>query len=497
MTPAAASTHPRLVIAGVRSGAGKTTFTCAILAAFRRRGLTLAPFKAGPDYLDPTYLTRAAAAPCRTLDTWMLSPQTVQTLFARIAGGVDVAIVEGVMGLYDGRTGGPAGEGEEEGSTGHLAKLLDAPVLLVVDATGAARTLAAIVLGCQRFDPAVRIAGILLSGVSSPRHLQAVGGPIQRVTGLPVLGHLPRRDDLAVPSRHLGLIPAAEHGVDDAFFDRLALQAEETVDLDAILTLAQHAPPLPNAAPPPGPSHLFPQAQTFHPPGPGHRSLRPAHRPARPTVRIALALDDAFSFYYEDSLDVLRAHGAEFLPFSPLKDDSLPPGTEAMYIGGGFPEVFAAQLAANAPILAAVHRAAQSGLPIYAECGGLMYLCQGIVDKSGARHRMAAVIPRWSHMGQRRAALGYRVATARRPTLLSPAGHTVRGHEFHWSTLDSPPTPAEAAYDLATADGAPAGLEGFVAGPNGNVLASYLHLHFAADPLVTTTFLDAASRRPT
>ncbi len=470
---------PRLVIAGVHSGAGKTTFTCAILAALRQRGLRVAAFKAGPDYIDPTYLRLAAGAACRNLDPWMLPPDVVQLLFQRAASGSSVAIVEGVMGLYDGRgAGGASGEGEDEGSTAHLAKLLDAPVLLVVSAAAASRTVAAVVLGCQHFDPQVRLAGVLLSGIASPRHLELVAGPITRATGLPVLGYLPTRPELALPERHLGLVPALEQGVGSDFFARLAAQAAETIDLDRVLAIAHDAPPFPA-------------------PGP-HEVLLPAaaQGAARERVRIALALDDAFHFYYEDGLDLLRDAGAELVPFSPLRDETLPDGVQGIYLGGGFPEVFAAELTANRAMRGAIRKAACGGLPIYAECGGLMYLGRGIVDERGRRQTMAGVLPCWSVMGQPRVTLGYRVARARRASLLLPAGKTVRGHEFHWSVLDRAIDAATAAYDLESASGQPAGIEGYVAGPRDNVLASYVHLHFGADLALAPAFVRACRNAP-
>jgi cobyrinic acid a,c-diamide synthase len=501
---------PRLVIGGVQSGVGKTTFACAILAALRQRGLRLAPFKAGPDYIDPTYHTRAAGVPCRNLDTWLLPPRAVRELFVRAAAGADVAVVEGVMGLYDGRgSNDPAGAGEDEGSTAHLAKLLDAPVLLVVDASASSRTAAAVVLGCQRFDPQVRLAGVLLSGIASERHLDLVAGPIARATGLPVLGYLPTRPDFALPERHLGLVPAGEQGVDNEFFERLAAQAEATIDLGGVVRVAHEAPPLaiggenPSLAwltSPPAPLRVG--AGRWSPTGvhqkgmdePGHQlqSLFPEEA-APKRVRIALALDDAFHFYYQDGLDLLRAHGAELVPFRPLRDEALPDGTQGIYLGGGFPEVFAAELAANEAMLAAIRRAAEAGMPVYGECGGLMYLGQGITDQQGRRHRMVGLAPCWSVMGQRWVTLGYRIARARRRTLLLPAGETVRGHEFHWSAPAEPPAEATAAYDVASAEGRPLGVEGFVGGPRANVLASYVHLHFGSDPRLAPAFVAACA----
>lgn len=474
------------MLAGVRSGAGKTTLACALLAALRRRGLRAAPFKAGPDYIDPTYLTRAAGVPCRNLDTWLVLPAVVRQLFARATVAADVAVVEGVMGLYDGRAAGLDGEGEDEGSTAHLAKLLDAPVVVVADAGGAARTVAAVILGLQHFDPAVRLAGVLLGGIGSPRHLELVGGPIRRATGLPVLGYLPRRPELALPGRHLGLVPAGEQGVDEAFFERLAAQAEETLDVDALLAIAQGAPPLHVSETP----LVFPTVAATSP------ALAVPASSDGPRTRIALALDDAFHFYYEDGLDLLRAHGAELVPFSPLADETLPPDVGGVYLGGGFPEVFAAQLSTNEPMAAAVRGAALAGLPVYAECGGLMYLGAGLVDRDGVHHQMAGVFPYWSDMRQPRVTLGYRVATVRRDAVFLFQGQTLRGHEFHWSVLDRPPPADSAAYDLRSAAGEPVGHEGFVGGPAANVLASYVHCHFAADPALAPAFVNACRAAP-
>jgi cobyrinic acid a,c-diamide synthase len=243
------------------------------------------------------------------------------------------------------------------------------------------------------------------------------------------------------------------------------------MDVGAALALAQAAPALPR------PSKAAP-------------SLFAPQRPVG-CVRIAIALDDAFHFYYEDGLDLLRAHGAELLAFSPLRDRALPPGTQGIYLGGGFPEVFAEELAANDRLLAAVRAAALDGVPVYAECGGLMYLGAGIVDAAGRRHRMARVFSYWSHLRQPRVTMGYRVATAARPTLLLQRGQTVRGHEFHWSTLDTPPPAAHAAYTLTSADGRPVGSEGVIGGPADNVLASYVHLHFAANPALAPALVAA------
>jgi cobyrinic acid a,c-diamide synthase len=450
----------RLLIAGVSSGNGKTTVTSALLAALRRRGRKVQPFKAGPDYIDPSYLSRAAGVPARNLDPWLLPAARLKDLFARAAAGADLALVEGMMGLYDGKAD------SEEGSTAQLAKLLATPVVLVIDAGKLSRTAGAIALGMQRFDPALPLAGVILNGIASEGHRRWVAGPIEAATGLPVLGYLPSRPDLALPERHLGLIPTAEGGVADAFFEQLAEQAERTVDLDGILALAQTAPPLVAV-----PSDLFP-VETI-----------------APQARIAVAQDEAFSFYYQDNLDLLRAWGADLIPFSPLRDKALPAGVGGLYLGGGFPELYAAQLSGNAAMHAAIGQAARRGLPIYAECGGLMYLCEGIIDAAGVRHALLGLVPGWSAIDKPRLSIGYRTGLARCGSFLLSPGEPVRGHEFHWSNLQAGSAEGHAAYAL---DGEPARLEGYAAG---NVLASYLHVHFGSDPQLAPRFVAACRDR--
>ncbi len=446
----------RLVIAGMASGSGKTTATSAIITALRRRGLRVQPFKAGPDYIDPSYHSRAAGIPARNLDSWLLPAPALMQLGARAAAAADLAIVEGVMGLYDGRAD------TDDGSTAQLAKLLAAPVVLVIDVGKVSRTAAALVLGLKQFDPELHLAGVILNRVASDYHFQWTAGPIETATGLPVLGYLPKRADLALPERHLGLIPTAESTVGDDVFARLAEQAEQTIDLDRLLAIARSAPPLPYGA-----TDLFPPT------------------PVEPQTRIALACDEAFTFYYEDNLDLLRAWGAELVPFSPIHDAELPAGVGGVYIGGGFPELFARELAANRSMQESFRRAAAAGLPIYAECGGLMYLSQGIVDLEGTAHALVGLVPGWSTIDRPRLSLGYRTATARRPSFLLAAGERVRGHEFHWSQLRGGVPADEAAYELESQERR---LEGYAAG---SVLATYLHVHFGSDPRLAPRFVAA------
>ena len=449
----------RVVIAGVASGVGKTTIATGVIGALRRRGLRVQPFKAGPDYIDPSYHSRMAGVPSRNLDTWMLEPPALRELYQRATANADIAVIEGVMGLYDGRSGL-----DEAGSTAQLAKLLDAPVLLVIDVAGMARSAAAIALGYRGFDPALRLAGVILNNVGSDTHRGWAAEAITAATGLPVVGAMPRRPDLELPERHLGLIPTAEEPVRAEFFDQLAAQAAAAIDLDVLLDLARQSAPL--AAPRPA---LFPAAALA------------------PRVRIGVAMDEAFSFYYQDNLDLLAAWGAEPAPFSPLRDRQLPAGVGGLYIGGGFPEVYAAGLAGNRAMRAAVAAAAKAGMPILAECGGLMYLTESIAGGDGARHAMVGLLPCRSAMQRRRVILGYATVRARRRNFLLAEGETARGHEFHWSELEGAIAPAHAAYDVLEHDGRREGFAG------DNVLASYVHLHFGAHPALAPRFVAACA----
>lgn len=450
-----------LVVAGVASGVGKTTLSLGLIGALKRRGLTVQPFKVGPDYIDPSQHGQVAGRPSRNLDSWQVPEAALRELFARAARTADVALVEGVMGLFDGRTGGG-----EVGSTAHVAKLLGLPVLLVVDAAKAGRSVAATVVGCKALDSDVEIVGVVLNNVAGARHAEIGREAVERATGIPVLGWLPRNADLRQEERYLGLVPSAERRLPAPFVDRLTALVEEHLDLEHLVALAEAAP---QAIEPGG---LFPSESV---------STR---------ARIAVAQDEAFSFYYQDSLDLLSAWGADLVPFSPLRDQSLPPGIGGIYLGGGFPELFAIDLAVNAPLLASIRSAAQAGLPVYAECGGLMYLQETLVDADGRRHRMTGIVPGQSTLVGKRLTLGYREVTARRDTPIARAGHQLRGHEFHWSVCDPPPD-GLAAYDV---HGESPRVEGYAAG---NVLASYVHLHFASDPALAPRFVDACARRST
>ena len=450
---------PAFVLAGTRSGVGKTTISTGIMGALARRGLRVQPFKCGPDYIDPSYHLMACGVPSRNLDTWLLSHDTVLEFYGRAAQSSDVAVVEGVMGLYDGHA-----NLTEQGSTAEVAKLLRAPVVLIASAARVARSVAAEVLGFQKFDPSVNIAGVILNGVGSPRHLEFCKPPIEDATGLQVLGYMPRRDDLQVPERHLGLIPTVEGVVVEEWFDKLTAQVEETIDLDRLLEVAQQV-----------------DTPTVEP------SIFPAQSQPR-RARIAVAQDKAFNFYYQDSLDLLEAWGAEIVPFSPLDDAKLPDDVGGVYIGGGFPELFAGELAENASMKRSISDAHAAGRKIYAECGGLMYLGETLTDFDGEAHGMVGLIPAKSSMSKGRLTLGYREVEALAEGALLSKGERVRGHEFHWSVADSPASAEQATYSVRSQDGR---IEGF---RNGNLWASYIHVHMGSQPGMARRFVGECAR---
>jgi cobyrinic acid a,c-diamide synthase len=447
-----------IVIAGVRSGIGKTTIATGIMGALVRRGWRVQPFKAGPDYIDPSYHQLACGVPSRNLDTWLLPHPTVVELFQRASARGDISVIEGVMGVFDGHS-----SLTEEGSTAQLAKLLNVPVILVADAAKVARSVAAEVLGYQQFDHDLRIAGVILNGVGGPRHLEFCQPQVEATTGLPVLGYLPRRDEFLQPERHLGLIPTVEGTVVQAWCDAVIQQIEETIDLDRILRIAATANSLGVS------TQLFPEQA----------------RPSGP--RIAIARDKAFSFYYQDSLDLLEAWGADLVPFSPLEDKCLPEGIGGVYIGGGFPEMFARELSENAPMRRAVSEAVGRQIPVYAECGGLMYLGQSLSDMEGVQHQMVGAIPVVSSMNQRRLHLGYREIEACADGPLLRQGEQVRGHEFHWSVLEQPPSEEHSVYRVLDQGGRPEGFR------MGSVWASYIHVHLGSKPSLAKRFVQVCS----
>jgi cobyrinic acid a,c-diamide synthase len=493
MKPAPTSPRnvPRIVIAGAASSVGKTTITAGLIAALRERGLRVQPFKCGPDYIDPSYHERAAGRPCRNLDAWMLSDRQLLEGFSRACRDADIAVVEGVMGLFDG-----SDWHDERASTAQIAKLLGAPVLLVVDIAGAARSAAAVVLGCQHFDPDLALGGVVLNFAGSARHAAGCGEAITAVTGLPVLGWLPRHAGLRIPERHLGLVPGGEHVDPDALITQIAAEINVRFDVAAVVELARTAAELRkiaeesalprNAAPglleglprPVEASASLVQTAPVH------------HRRSAAGPVVAVARDAAFCFYYPENLELLAEAGAAIEFFSPLRGERPSRQAAGVYLGGGYPELHGAELASNDGLWQALKELRNRDAPIFAECGGFMVLTQGLVDRDGRHWPMAGLIPGVTRMTEKLAALGYRHATALRSNLLTGAGETLRGHEFRYSTwiCEAQPLEHEAAWRVrGTRVEALADSAGFV---SGNLLASYLHVHFGQHPHIATRFVD-------
>lgn len=481
---------PRVVIAGTSSGAGKTTVACGLIGALRARGLRVQGFKVGPDYIDPSYHALASARPGRNLDAFLSGPELIAPLVRHGSSGAQIAVVEGVMGLFD----GASGRGELA-STAHVAKLLHAPVLLVLDAAAMARSAAAIVHGYRTFDPDVNVAGVILNRVGSDHHEQLLRDAIEPL-GVPVLGALRRDERIVAPERHLGLVPARERETDTrAALGVLADAMSDCTDLEEIQRLARAAPELPGEAWSAERVHDL-NAETADalgaeaPDDPGADADGTGIASRSCGVRIALAAGPAFSFYYEENLELLRAAGAELTPFDPLDDEALPADAGALLLAGGFPEVYGAELAANAPLRAQVAAFAASGRPVLAECGGLLYLSQELDG-----HEMCGALPvRASMTG--RLTLGYREAVAATATPWLGVGERVRGHEFHYTQVE--PIAAAGAVDPVGGELTPAwtlsarGSERTEGYARRGVQASYLHVHWAAHPQLASRFVHAA-----
>ncbi|MDT0460066.1 cobyrinate a,c-diamide synthase [Streptomyces sp. DSM 41527] len=450
---------PRLVIAAPSSGAGKTTVATGLMAAFAEAGLVVSPHKVGPDYIDPGYHSLATGRPGRNLDAYLCGPGKIAPLFLHGAAGADLALVEGVMGLFD----GASGMGELS-STAQVAKLLRAPVVLVVDASSQSRSVAALVHGFASWDPEVRLAGVILNKVGSDRHEELLREAMES-SGVPVLGALRRDGRAGTPSRHLGLVPVAERRAEAVeSVAELAARVREGCDLEALLALARTVPELPDAPWDPAAELSVAEGVTA---------------PEKPLI--AVAGGPAFTFSYAEHAELLAAAGAEVAAFDPLRDEHLPPGTRGLVIGGGFPEMYAPDLSANAPLRAAVAALAASGAPVSAECAGLLYLSRSLDGKP-----MCGVLPAESRMTDR-LTLGYREAVALRDNALAAAGTRVRGHEFHRTVLE-PGAGADPAWGLTHPERR---VEGFV---SGGVHASYLHVHWAAEPSLAGRLVASAAR---
>ncbi len=451
--------RPRLVIAGTHSGVGKTTVTLALMAALKARGLVVQPFKAGPDFIDPGHHQVVTGRPSRNLDGWMLGEAVNRSIFSRASVDADLSIIEGMMGLFDGSS--PL---HEQGSTAELAKQLNAPVLLVIDGSAMARSAAAMASGYAKFDPGLSVQAVLFNRVQSEGHFRLLREAVEAETDLMVVGYLRPDASVTIPDRHLGLRTAIEQGQSD-LYDRLARSAAETIDLDRVEALARSA------------GELAEDLSTPLPVG------------NRQPVRIGVAYDAAFCFYYQDNLELLEAAGAEIVRFSPLQDGELPE-VDLLYFGGGYPELYGEALAGNMAMRTAVRQYAEREGAIYAECGGLMYLTQAIRDCDGRRHEMVGVFPAEAVMRKAGLTLGYRTAAVTQQCLLGQPGTSLRGHEFHYSMLE-PKGDLHYACTLSDAAGKPVGQDGLM---TGNTLALYSHQHFGSHPEVAINLLAAARR---
>jgi cobyrinic acid a,c-diamide synthase len=439
---------PRIVIAGVTSGVGKTSVAVAIMNACRKRGLRVQPFKVGPDFIDPSYHTSVTNKHSRNLDVWMMGKKGVLDCFTSACKSADIAIIEGVMGLFDGMSGK-----NDFASTAHVAKILDAPVLLVVDAGKGARSIAAIVLGFLHFDRKLRIAGVILNNVAGHRHAGYVTEALAGVVKVPVVGVIPRNSDIKMEERHLGLVPAPElkETKRHVIIFRTAKYIAEYLDINKIMSLCG-VTPLPHSPP-------------------------EAKLPVRTTI--AVALDQSFNFYYVDNLDALRSAGARLVFFSPVSERKLPEGIQGIILGGGFPEVLADRIEKNRSMIMSIRDAVEDGMPIYGECGGLMYLTRSIRGYKGEKkvRKMAGIVQADTLMTNR-LTLNYTDAECNGPLF----GKThLRGHEFHYSSIQNISADTRFAYSLKKGRGVTGNCDGFIINDSG--IAAYMHLHFANSKL--------------
>lgn len=459
-------TLPRLVVAGVQSGAGKTTVALGLVAALRRRGRIVQTYKVGPDLIDSAYLAHVSGRPCRNLDSWMLGPDGVRRALARGAADADCAIVEGAMGIFDCHGLRPE-EGRPDaepfpGSTAEVAHLVSAPVLLVVDAATMAETTAAIALGVRRLDPRLQLLGVVLDGIPSDYHRRLIEDAVWSHATLPVLGALPRMPEVAIPEWRMGLLPVPENPRIDAAIDRLATAVERSCDLDLIERLMATAGALEVAE-------------------------RPRLRPAPQPVRLAVAFDEAFCSYYPENLELLEEAGCEIVPFSPLEDRTLPRDVDGVYLGGGFSAIFAPRLAANRSMLESLARARQAGLPLYGESGGLLLLARSLRTDDGSVHAMAGVLPVDVALDGGAPRAGYRELDVIEDCLLAPAGTRLRGHEFHLSTVTNGGDCLQPAFSMHDCDGEPLGFEGWV---DRDLLVARVALHFDQEPSIATRVVE-------
>ncbi len=436
---------PSFIIAGTSSGSGKTTIALGLMAAFKARGLRVQPYKCGPDFIDPGLHRMITGSVSRNLDIWMSGEDFTGRCFRNNLQGADIAIIEGVMGMFDGG----------RSSSASLAEALNVGTILVLDVRSTAESAAAIVKGFEILDPLVAPRGVILNRIGSKRHLQLVSDAIKKHCSSEILGYIPRTLEISIPSRHLGLLTSDEAPLSREAIHILTDTVTKHINLDRIL-------------------ELYTLDMTFEP--------DPVLSEEKPTCRIAVARDKAFCFYYEDNFDLLRARGAELVFFSPLLDSSLPDNIDAVYLGGGYPELYAKELSANHSMITEIMQWVEGDGLVYAECGGFMYLTEGIVDTTDTFYPMSAVFPVKAHMQKSRTSLGYRQISTSAHSCFGPAGSILRGHEFHYSTIDTMPDHIKRIYQVNNDT-----LEGYC---YKNVLGGYMHLHFGYSPQMVTHFIN-------
>jgi cobyrinic acid a,c-diamide synthase len=452
-----------IVVAGTHSGVGKTTVSTALMAAYRRRGLVVQSFKVGPDFIDPGYHAAATGRPGRNLDGWMLDRATVLDIFSRAASDADLAIIEGVMGLFDGASGG-----QQSGSTAEMAKWLNVPVVLVIDVAAMAGSAAAIVHGFETFDPELKVAAVIANNIAGEGHLKYIDDAVRAAScKAALIGGLMRDQSIKIPERHLGLFMAQETA-GRSWLEKLADWVEAGLELDQLYGLTE----VPYSQPPPNLEGEVRYKSDWH---------------TRARIKVGVARDRAFCFYYQDNLELLERCGAELVYWSPISEP-VPKGLRGLYFGGGYPEMNAEALAANESARGAVRRFIDAGGAVYAECGGLMYLTQAIVDTGGAEFPMAGAFPTKCRMQDRLGALGYVEVEGIGSHQMLKAGERARGHQFRYSTIDAMPEAIRRAYYMRPASSRKA------AGPEGYVfnhcLASYVHLHFLSNPAIASQWLE-------
>lgn len=433
------------MIAGTHSGCGKTTVCLGIMSFLKKKGFKVQGFKVGPDFIDPGYHRKITGRASHNLDGWMINEDYNRKIFFKYSEDADIAIVEGVMGLYDGK----------ESSSASIAKLLNLPVILIVDASSMGESASAIVLGYKAFDPEVNIIGVIFNRIGSKRHKEIIEDAIRRLEGIEVFGFLFRKDDLFIPSRHLGLITAEEINLN---IEKLSEWIEEGVDIEKILKRTA--------------SYRIKRVE---------QDLE-----VQKKVKIGIAKDKAFCFYYEENLRILKKNGAELIEFSPLKDERIPVDIDGIIIGGGYPELYSKELAQNRSLMEQIKSFSERGGPVYAECGGFMYLMESITDREGKKEKMVGIFPFGCSLRKKLRELGYRKIRIKKDSILGPSGTEAKGHEFHYSEIIGSLN-VETIYDVLGSRKK----EGF---KKGNTIGSYIHLHFASNPEIAKNFIDCCYR---